>query len=235
MRLGARLQAAQDKGDQLAVTNLRTGVSPQVHLAHDEPERALREVQQAIGEWSSAGFHLQHYHALVSRIEALLYAGETEEARVALAAHWQRLRRSRLLQLQSVRITCLELRARTALAAALRSRPDPARHRALLGVAGRDIRRIEAEGVGYGSALALRLLALDALARDRRDQAGALLYQAELAFQACDMTLHAMVVRHRRGRMEGPTGAEQQEAADRWMRGQRIVNPARFVAMHLPG
>jgi hypothetical protein len=35
--------------------------------------------------------------------------------------------------------------------------------------------------------------------------------------------------------MEGPSGAEQVEAAERWMRGQKIVNPARFVAMHLPG
>ena len=49
------------------------------------------------------------------------------------------------------------------------------------------------------------------------------------------MTLHAMVARHRRGRMEGPSGAEQVEAAERWMHGQKIVSPARFVAMHIPG
>jgi hypothetical protein len=35
--------------------------------------------------------------------------------------------------------------------------------------------------------------------------------------------------------MEGPAGAEQVEAADRWMRSQRIANPPRYVAMHLPG
>ena len=49
------------------------------------------------------------------------------------------------------------------------------------------------------------------------------------------MVLHAMVVRHRRGRLEGPSGAEQVEAAEAWMRSQRIVNLPRFVAMHLPG
>jgi hypothetical protein len=42
------------------------------------------------------------------------------------------------------------------------------------------------------------------------------------------------VVRHRRGRLEGPPGAEQVELADRWMRSQHIANPARFVAAHLP-
>lgn len=235
IRLSARLQAAQDQGDLLAITNLRTGVAPLVHLAHDDPGRALRELQQAVGEWSSAGFHLQHYHALASRVEALLYAGDPDRARAALADQWQDLRRSRLLQVQIVRITCLELRARTALAAALGRRSGRRDGDPGLRGAGRDIRRLEEEQVDYGTALALRLRALEALALDRPDQAGALLYQAERAFQACDMVLDAMVVRHRRGRMEGPSGLEQFEAAERWMRGQRIADPHRFVAMHLPG
>ena len=235
IRLSARLQAAQDKGDLLAITNLRAGILPQVHLVHDDPDRALREVQQAIGDWSSAGFHLQHYLGLVATAEALLYAGDPERALAALAGQWRLLRRSRLMQVQSVRITCLELRARTALAVALQAGPDAGRRAALLRAAGHDIRRVERERAGYGEALALRLRALEALARERPDQAGALLYHAELAFQACAMALHAMVVRHRRGRMEGPSGSEQTEAAEHWMRGQRIANPSRFVAMHLPG
>ena len=234
IRLSARIQAAQDKGDLLALTNLRTGISPQVHLAHDEPARALRELQQTIGEWSRAGFHLQHCNALVSRVEVLLYSGDPQQAQEVLAAHWALLRRSMLLRVQSVRITCLELRARTALAL-LGQGGVEARRRALLRSAYRDRRRIEREGVGYGDALALRLQALEALAQARPDEGGALLFQAELAFQACDMALHAMVARHRRGRMEGPSGAEQVEAAERWMRGQNIVSPARFVGMHIPG
>jgi hypothetical protein len=235
IRLSARIQAAQDKGDLLALTNLKTGISPQIHLAHDEPARALRELQQTILEWSSAGFHLQHYHALVSKVEVLLYFGDPEQAHDVLAEHWQRLRRSMQLQVQSVRVTCLELRARTALALVLNGRPDAALRGVLLRSAHRDMRRIEQERVGYGDALALRLQALEALALARPDEAGALLFQAELAFQACDMVLHAMVARHRRGRMEGPSGAEQVEAAERWMRGQKIVSPGRFVAMHIPG
>ena len=235
VRLSARLQAAQDKGDLLASTNLRTGIAPGVHLAHDEPGRALRELQQTIGEWSSAGFHLQHYNALVSTVAILLYDGLPDLAMAELAGHWRDLRGARLLEMQSILITCLELRARTALAMVLKDPREPRERRALLRLASRAIRRIEAEGVGYGEALALRLQALEALALERPDEAGALLFQAEQAFQACDMVLHAMVVRHRRGRLEGPSGAEQVEAAEAWMRGQRIVNLPRFVAMHLPG
>jgi len=234
IRLSARIQAAQDKGDLLAVTNLRTSISPQVHLVHDEPERALRELEQAIGAWSSAGFHLQHFNALISRMEIHMYGNDPEQALAALASDRRRLRRSGLLAVQNFRITCLELRARAALGLALKSQ-DPHRRTALLRSASRDIRRLEAEGVGYGQALGLRLQAMEALVLGRPDEAGALLFQAEIAFQACDMVLHAMVARHRRGRLEGPLGAEQVEAADRWMRGQRIVNPMRFVAMHLPG
>jgi hypothetical protein len=235
IRLSARLQAAQDQGDLLAITNLRTGVAPLVHLAHDDPERALRELQQAVGEWSSNGFHYQHGNALAARVEALLYAGDPDRARALLASRWPDLRRSRLLRVQSIRITCLELRARTLLAALLALPPGRREGDPRLRAAGRDIRRLEAEQADYGSALALRLRGLEALALDRPDQAGALLYQAEQAFLACDMLLHAMVVRHRRGRMEGPSGLEQREAAERWMRGQRIADPQRFVAMHLPG
>ena len=235
IRLSARIQAAQDKGDLLALTNLRTGIMPLVHLAHDEPARALRELQQTIGEWSSAGFHLQHCNALVSRAEVLLYDRDPRRAHAVLAGSWQLLRRSMLLHVQSVRVACLELRARTALALVLQGPLEPSGRTALLRSAYRDRRRIEREGVGYGDALALRLQALEALAQGRPDEAGALLFQAELAFQACDMTLHATVARHRRGRMEGPSGAEQVEAAEAWMRGQKIVNPARFVGMHLPG
>ncbi len=235
IRLSARIQAAQDKGDLLALTNLKTGISPQVHLAHDEPARAMRELQQTIGEWSSAGFHLQHYNALVSKAEVLLYFSDPEQAYGVVSRHWLLLRRSLLLRIQHVRVTCLELRARAALAVVLQGRPDPARSRSLLRLASGDRRRIEQEGVGYGDALALRLRALEALALGRPDEAGALLFQAELAFQACGMALHAMVARHRRGRMEGPSGAEQVDAAERWMRGQKIVSPQRFVAMHFPG
>lgn len=235
IRLSAQLQAAQDQGDLLAATNLRTGVAPLVHLAHGEPERALRELDQAIGGWSSAGFHLQHYHALASRVEALLYAGEPERAQAALADQWPALRRSRLLQVQSVRVTCLELRARTALASVLARRCGPPAGDPRMRAAARDIRRLEAEAIGHGEALALRLRALEALALDRPDLAGALLYQAERAFLACGMVLHAMAVRHRRGRMEGPSGLDESESAEHWMRGQMIADPHRFAAMHLPG
>ena len=235
IRLSARIQAAQDKGDLLALTNLKTRISPQVHLAHDEPARALRELAQTIGEWSSAGFHLQHYNALISKVEVLLYGGDPEQALAVIKGNWRLLRRSMLLKVQGVRVTCLELRARAALALVLRSQQDPGPRERLLRAAHRDMRRIEKEKVGYGDALALRLRALEALAGARPDEAGALLFQAELAFKACDMALHAMVARHRRGRMEGPSGAEQVEAAERWMRGQKILNPARFVGMHIPG
>jgi tetratricopeptide (TPR) repeat protein len=235
IRVSSRMQAAQDKGDLLAITNLRTTILPRIHLVHDEPGRAERELDQAIAAWSTAGYHLQHYGALVSRVAIRLYAGDPEQALVLLADHWKLLRRSRLLKVQNVRVTCLELRARTSLALALKEPEDAWGRAALLRSARRDIRRLEAEGVEYGRALALKLHALEALVLGRPDEAGALLFQAEMAFQSCNMLLQAMAVRFRRGLMEGPVGAEQVEAADRWMRSQRIANPPRYVAMHLPG
>jgi hypothetical protein len=61
-----------------------------------------------------------------------------------------------------------------------------------------------------------------------------LYFQAEVAFQSCDMALHTAVVRRCRGRMEGSLGQDHIEAAEKWMLGQGIMDPARFAAMHVP-
>jgi hypothetical protein len=53
------------------------------------------------------------------------------------------------------------------------------------------------------------------------------LRKAELTFEACDMTLHAMVLRFHRD-------LQAQKTAEAWMRAQGIQNPARFAAMHVP-
>jgi hypothetical protein len=233
-RLPVRLQVAREKGDLLAVTNLRISVAPFLTLAQDEPARALRETRQAIGEWSTAGFHVQHCYALCSLVNICLYGGSLEEARELLIAQWQPLRRSLLLQVQITGITCQELRARTALALGRDAAPGSRPRLALLRAAHDAIHAIEKEGTAYGEALALKLQAMEAMVQDRPEEAAALYFQAEIAFQACDMALHAAIVRRARGQLEGPAGAEPLEAADRWMVSQGIANPARFVAMHLP-
>jgi hypothetical protein len=226
-RLPNRLQAAREKGDLLALTNLRTSVAPYLHLAQDDPARALRELRQAVQAWTTAGFHVQHFHALCAEVNTHLYLGRPEEAWALVTGQWPVLRRSGLLRMQTLHIASLELRARCALA--LASGPG-----ALVDGAVRDLQAIEKQKTPYGNALALRLQAMEALVLNRPEEASALCFQAEIAFQACDMGLQAAVARRCRGLLDGRPGADHLEAAEKWMRGQGIQNPVRYAAMLAP-
>ena len=126
-------------------------------------------------------------------------------------------------------LTTLELRARAALALAA-ARPE---HRpALLRSAREATDGILAERTPYGGALALKLQAMQAVLDGRKPEALERLLRSEITFEACDMKLHAMVIRHTRGRLLGD--AELLGSAEAWMKGQGIRAPGRFAAMHAP-
>ena len=233
-RLPHRIQTAREKGDLLAITNLQTSISPYLHLAQDDPARALREGQQALQGWSSSGYLVQHFHGLCAELNARLYLGDPDGAWAQLTSQMEPLRRSRLQRIQLVRIATLELRARCALALAMTADPDSRPGRAFFNLAHEDLLALEKEGTAYGEAFALKLQAMEALVLNRPEEASALFFQAEIAFQGCDMGLHAAVVRRFRGQLDGRPGADHIEAAEKWMQGQGILDPARYSAMLLP-
>jgi tetratricopeptide (TPR) repeat protein len=232
-RLPVLLQEAREKGDLIAATNLRTSISYILSLAKDDPGEARRELEAAIGLWSRRDFHVQHYYHLVSQANIELYAGAALEAFEAMRGAEPGARRSLLLKLQPILVTTLELRARTALALAF-DPPRPGAAAALVRSARRDIRRLLAERTTYGGALVMKLRAMLAVLSGRDEEALELLLRAELTFEACDMTLHAMAVRHCRGRLTGSAGTGLRESAEAWMKGQGIRNPGRLAAMHVP-
>jgi hypothetical protein len=233
--LPAVLKEAEDRGDLYAATNIRTRLSYLVRLAQDRPLEAREELERAIGSWSSGDFYLQHWYELLGQTEARLYAGEAADAWELLASRWPLLDASLLLHVQSVRINSLHLRARSAIALAALE-PGGGGHARLLRGSIRDARRIEREKAPWGDALARLLRAGIASAAGDRPQAALLLESAEKAFESADMALHAAVARRRRGELAGgDDGRALVEAADAWMAGQRIQNPARMAAMLAPG
>jgi serine/threonine protein kinase len=233
-RLSSYLQAAREKADLLMTTNLRTSVAPHLHLAQDDPGRARMEVRLAMARWSPEGFHIQHYHALVAQANIHLYEGRPELAWEEVSGRWSALRNSLLLRVQTFLITMLDLRARAALALAQALPPGSRERRAFLRSARADRRRLRGERTPYGDALALKLQAQEALAEGRRAEAAALCLQGEIAFEACDMVLHALALRHVRSRLEAPGGTEFLAQVEARLRNQGVANPARFVAMHVP-
>jgi len=230
-RLPEFLQEARRRGDLLALTDLQTGYAHFLHLAQDDPERARSVLRESLDLWSKRAFHAQHYNAMVSRLSVELYVGNLREAQGDLERSWPLLQGSMLLRVQAIAITCWELRARIFLGLEI-AHPGSLSHRQGK-VVRRAFRAIEGEGTPYGHALALRLRALDCLATGRPVEAQGLLLQAEVAFGACDMALHAITVRYGRALLQGEAGQELRLSAETEMAQRGILNPRRYAAMHL--
>jgi serine/threonine protein kinase len=231
-RLPPLLQDAQERGDLFTALRLRTRLLAAAHLAADEPERASREVEQAIARWSHGGFYVQHYTVFWARATLALYAGRPTQAWRGLDAEWNALRRSLLLRVQFCRIESWHLRGRSVLAAVA---ADEAPAEALRRVE-QDVARIRGERTTWGDALALLLEAGLAATRGQRGPALALVERAEAACRATDLGLFAAAARRRRGELAGgPEGRALTDEADAWMRGRAVAHPARMSRLQVPG
>lgn len=232
-RLPRLLKEAQERGDLLAMTDLRTSVEVPLLLVQDQPELARRVLSEAISRWSRSGFHTQHFHALVAGANIELYAGDPATALEIQNDNWPGIKNSGILHVQCVAITLQELRARTLLALALENGNAALKLKHLNAVDG-IIDRIEKEDTTYGKALVLKLRALESLAEGQQLVAQGFLLQAEHAFEACDMTAHTMASRRARCLLEGESGKRILEETELWMTEQTIQNARRFTCMHLP-
>ncbi|HJW13275.1 MAG TPA: protein kinase [Thermoanaerobaculia bacterium] len=233
-RLPMLLREARERDDLFAETSLRTRHGYVDHLAADEPETARRELEEAIARWSAKAFYMQHYFTMIAGADCALYRAEPDAALRILWENDRALRRSRLLRVNHFRIEWLQLRARSALAAA--ALPGASEAVSLLREAESSARRIERERSHWGDALAALVRAGVASVRRDREEAMDRLVSSEKALEAADMALYAAVARRRRAALlGGEEGALLAASADDWMKRQMIRNPAGFVAMLAPG
>jgi hypothetical protein len=228
------LREAVERGDKYGSVNARVGLSNLVWLVEDRPDLARRRCQEAIREWSTQGFHLEHYYALMALMHVDLYEGKPEAALERWNAEWRALQRSLITRVQFVRITWAHLRARGSLAAAeQRARGE---RETLLEQVLRDARRIDRERATWARPYASLLRA--GVAKLRGDTARART-EAELAipaFEAHDMKMHAEVARRALGTLVGgDEGRKLVERAEAWMKGETVRAPARFQRVFAPG
>ena len=120
-RFPALLENARDRGDLFTESGLVLGLCNSVLLNQHGPDRADREIDDLLARWNVDGYHLQHFWALVSKVQNSLYSGHGEKALAQIDRDWKELRRSLLLRLPAIRNEGLHLRARATLAWAAQS------------------------------------------------------------------------------------------------------------------
>jgi tetratricopeptide (TPR) repeat protein len=225
------LHLARERGNFYLELELSTRMIL-VWLAADDPDGAEQRANQGIARWSQRGFQRQHFSHLLTRVQIELYRGRAREAWQLMASHEAPLRRSFFLRVQHTRVETANYRARCALAMAGAGH-DARRMRA---IAAHEASRIVRENMPWSNPFAQVLRATIACQEGEADAALKGLGRAIEEFESADMHLYAAVCRRRLSLLVGGDhGKALRSAADRWMAGQDIRDPAAMTRLATPG
>jgi tetratricopeptide (TPR) repeat protein len=128
-RMLGPLRESKERGDLYAYANYTAAIGYLLAIADGDAELAAREVEDAMSRWSQQGFHVQHFLALLARIQIQMCMGNAKEAARHADERWPALERSQLLRAQSVNLYTRWFRGRAYAVYALR---EPARRKELL-------------------------------------------------------------------------------------------------------
>jgi hypothetical protein len=224
---------AEERGDLYTIVNLRTAGMVRATLMSDDPGQARREMRDALAQWPRAGFLAQHWQAMVYTSDIELYTGEAAAGYERFMRDMPALRRSLLLKAGIVRAMTFYARGRLAVASI---ESDPARRDARVAIARRMARRLEREHDPWTGVLASAVRAAAANALADREGAIAALRETLRRAEATDTIALAVPARYRLGELlGGAAGDALTKAASDELIAQGIRNPARWVAIFIPG
>jgi hypothetical protein len=227
------LRWALERGDLYAAVNLRIGHPNLTWLVAGDAERARHEAKEAMRQWSTRGFHLEHYFELLALTNADLYDGNPRIALERLTAQERPMRRSLITRVQLVRLYARNMRARAAVAVA---EAEPSSRQDLLAFAERETKANEREGQPWGAAGSTLVRAAAARLRGNDGQAMSLLERAITEAAGSKLALLGAAAKHAlgcaRGGEEGKAlVAEALEA----LRNEGAKEPTKLIAMVAPG
>jgi hypothetical protein len=233
-RLPEFVAEAEDRGDRFAHTDLRVRLGHLPFLRQDDVEGARAETESALSGWSRSGFLLQHYYALLARLDTHMYARDAAGAWRLLAEEWPSFRRSLLMRIQLSRVHGQIGRGRAA--AALAAESSPAEARRLRREAARHARAAAGESLDYAVGWARLIEAAVAAQEGDRARSLALLDEAEARVLRCGMAGYAAAIERRRGEMVGgPEGRARVAASEAALRAEGAARPDRIADMLAPG
>jgi hypothetical protein len=231
-RLPDLVRDAEQREDKYALVLLRTVGNVTVALARDDEDLARGELERAERHLTATGYHIQHYLCAYARGTIDLYAGRADEVCAQGAQVWKSLRRVMLTRVEIIRVLTLDLRARSAVAAAAR-RPAGQERDRLLADAARWASALEGEIPAWSHALASVVRAGVAGAQGDRTAALAKLEVAQAAVEGAAMRPHALAVKHRIAAARSDDAAMRD--AEESMKAQGIAAPLRWVEALVPG
>ena len=224
---------AEERGDQYmqATARLYRAIG---RVAEADLGRARAEAQAILGTWTAEDYlHIQHLYAHSILVMCDLGEDAPERGWLRITRLWPALERSRLLKVSVMRVDCLAMRSRCALALAAAGDPRQAK---LLAACRADQRQLAREGRTDTGAIAAQMGA--GIANIERDDetTSKLLQEAAAAFEEAGQPLHATIARYRLLELAARSADREAIArsADR-MREMGIGDPAQWVAIQAPG
>jgi serine/threonine protein kinase len=227
-RAPALIKTAEDRGDLYGSTALVLRTAFLIALVRDDPQRARADLSGAEAPWiGRRGFLMQHYWSLMAHVDVLAYEGNGRDAYDLIAARWRQLAAAQMRRIQFSRVESSYRRARSALMHARELPRGSARRTQLLRDVTRECRILLSEPADWSLGLGRLIDAGVAVEHGDVEHARTSLTIAEEGFEAAGMALHATIARRARGRLVGgEQGAAAIDAADAWLRAQRVVQPA---------
>ncbi|MBL8969366.1 MAG: AAA family ATPase, partial [Myxococcales bacterium] len=241
-RLAEFLADARDRGNVYALTDMRARLNL-AWLIADEPAEARRQLDDAMRSWTTDGFHVQHFNALLSQVQADLYEDQPGAAVPRIEAVWPALTGSLLMRIQLVRAEAHQLRARAALAilaadrgagpgAAARAAPS----RTLVKAIEHEIAALAHEKMPWIDPLAELLRAGLLRAQGQTPAAILRLRAAITGFHAQRMALYAATAERQLGiLLADDEGQRLRAGAESWMATQTVRDPAALARVFAPG
>ncbi len=227
------MREADERGDLYSLINLRSTPQAILELAKNNPAAASAFLDECDGTLTQVGFHVQHYLALIARVQVLIYQGQPEQAYAAIDQAWPQFKRSHLLRVPLIRIHSHDLLARAALATAARNK---ARQPELRKVVTRCLKSLAADSHHPWTEVPRHTIAgCAALLDSQRESAVShwRLAQAAGTTHAMDMNAAALLLALG-GLIGGDEGAALDHKGDSWLRGQGVVEPRKLAALLVP-
>jgi hypothetical protein len=236
-RVPAMAEAASRNGNNHTAVTLHCAFAA-AWLAHMDPDDIEQGIIEALASWSTPGgaYQLQHFLALMSRIELALYRGRPEEVTGLIAAERGPMRRSMVDRPPIHAMLLSATMGRYAVGCAAAAAPGSSRRREMAHEAHKIARRCRKSPLPLMHAISQFIDGGASEVEGHTDEAVAQYRACLTQLDASDAFLYTHAVRYRLGGLVGgDEGAALRAASVEHFRNEGTRDPEKMLRMLIPG